>query len=149
MDDVRKTIEVVAAVVTHAGRVMAVKKGVTRHAYTSCRWEFPGGKIEAGETPQQALARELREEMLMAVEVREHIITVTHDYPDFTIVMHAYHCTVQSTQCTLTEHTAVEWLAPAELLTLDWCPADKPIARAVADNPPELSESADCLNCCD
>ena len=83
----RKHYHVVAAVVEVDGKVLCMQRGKTRYTYTSYLWEFPGGKIEEGETPQQALHRELIEEMDLDVEVHELLSTVTHDYPDFTITL--------------------------------------------------------------
>ena len=85
----RKHYHVVAAVIEVDGKVLCMQRGVTRYPYTSHLWEFPGGKIEPGETPQQALHRELIEEMDLDVEVHERLAVVTHDYPDFTITLDA------------------------------------------------------------
>lgn len=120
---------VVAAVIEHEGEILCMQKGETRFAYTSHHWEFPGGKVEAGETPQQALRRELLEEMDYDVEVGEHLITVTHHYPDFSITLAAYRCTACDRHFVMREHAAHCWLPPAQLLTLNWCAADLPIAK--------------------
>lgn len=85
-----KHYNVVAAVVCHDGKYLCMQKGKTKFEYTSYKWEFPGGKIELGETPQQALARELMEEMEYPVEVGEELVTVNHEYPDFSITMTAF-----------------------------------------------------------
>ena len=100
-----------------------------RYSYTSHLWEFPGGKIEPGETPQQALRRELLEEMDLDVEVHELLATVTHNYPDFTITLAAYRCTSTTREFTMREHEASRWLPWNELMSLAWCAAD---ARLVA-----------------
>ena len=121
----RRHYNVVAAVVEVDGKVLCMQRGVTRYPYTSHLWEFPGGKIEAGETPQQALRRELLEEMDLDVEVHELLATVTHDYPDFTITLAAYRCTATTTAFTMREHAASRWLAWNELPSLDWCAADE------------------------
>ena len=120
----RKHYNVVAAVIEVDGKVLCMRRGVTRYAYTSHLWEFPGGKIEHGETPEQALHRELLEEMDFDVEVREHLATVTHDYPDFTITLAAYRCVATTRDFTMREHAASCWLPWHELDTLDWCAAD-------------------------
>ena len=129
----RKHYNVVAAVVEVDGRVLCMQRGVTRYPYTSHLWEFPGGKIEPGETPEQALHRELLEEMDLDVEVHELLATVTHDYPDFTITLAAYRCTAPTTAFVMREHAASRWLPWSELPSLHWCAADE---RLVALFPP-------------
>ena len=121
----RKHYNVVAAVIEVDGKVLCMQRGVTRYSYTSHLWEFPGGKVEPGETPQEALHRELLEEMDLDVEVHEHLGTVTHDYPDFTITLAAYRCTATTTAFTMLEHAASRWLPWDELFTLPWCAADE------------------------
>lgn len=121
----RKHYHVVAAVVEVDGRVLCMQRGVTRYPYTSHLWEFPGGKIEPGETPEQALHRELMEEMELDVQVHELLATVTHDYPDFTITLAAYRCTAPTQAFVMREHAASRWLPWAELATLPWCAADE------------------------
>ena len=121
----RKHYHVVAAVIEVGGRVLCMQRGETRYSYTSHMWEFPGGKIEPGETPQQALHRELLEEMDLDVEVHELLATVTHDYPDFTITLAAYRCTATTTAFTMREHAASRWLPWDQLPTLQWCAADE------------------------
>lgn len=116
---------VVAAVVEVDGNVLCMQRGLTRYSYTSHLWEFPGGKIELGETPQQALHRELLEEMDLDVQVHELLATVTHDYPDFTITLAAYRCSAATTAFTMREHAASRWLPWDELPSLDWCAADE------------------------
>ena len=121
----RKHYNVVAAVIEVDGKVLCMQRGKTRYSYTSHLWEFPGGKIEPGETPQDALHRELIEEMDLDVEVHEHLATVTHDYPDFTIILAAYRCTAGTTAFTMREHAACCWLPWEELPSLPWCEADE------------------------
>ena len=121
----RKHHHVVAAVIEVDGKVLCMQRGVTRYPYTSHLWEFPGGKIELGETPEQALHRELLEEMDLDVEVHELLATVTHDYPDFTITLAAYRCTAPPTVFTMREHAASRWLPWDEFPSLDWCAADE------------------------
>lgn len=115
----------------HDGEVLCMQKGRTKYDYTSFRWEFPGGKIEEGETPEEALHRELLEEMGYDVCVGEHIVTVEHTYPDFAITMAAYRCTAATREFVMREHSAALWVKPSELLQLPWCEADVPIAEAV------------------
>ena len=121
----RKHYNVVAAVIEVDGKVLCMQRGVTRYSYTSHLWEFPGGKIEEGETPEQALHRELLEEMALEVEVHEHLATVTHDYLDFTITLAAYRCTAATRNFIMREHASSRWLPWDKLMTLDWCAADE------------------------
>lgn len=121
----RKHYNVVAAVIEVDGKVLCMQRGITRYPYTSHRWEFPGGKIEPGETPQQALHREIIEEMDYDIQVHELLATATHDYPDFTITLSAYRCTAATTAFTMREHVASRWLQWNELNTLQWCAADE------------------------
>jgi 8-oxo-dGTP diphosphatase len=123
-----KTIEVVAAVIRNQeGLTLAVKRGENSREYISKKWEFPGGKIESGETLQEALQRELVEELKIKASIGELITTVDHTYPDFRLIMHAFHCKILSGELTLTEHLDKKWLSSSDLRSLDWAAADIPI----------------------
>lgn len=123
-----KTIEVVAAVIKNQqGLTLAVQRGESSKEYISKKWEFPGGKIEAGETLQEALQRELVEELKIEASVGDLVTTVDHAYPDFRLIMHAFHCRILSGELTLTEHLDKKWLPKSELRSLDWAAADVPI----------------------
>ena len=126
-----KHYNVVAAVVYHDGKYLCMQKGKTKFEYTSYKWEFPGGKIELGETPQQALARELMEEMEYPVEVGEELVTVNHEYPDFSITMTAYLCTPKGDADGFKrrEHADNKWCSQEELKGLDWAAADVGVVR--------------------
>ncbi len=115
------TIEVVAAVIRDGGRIFATQRG---YGDFKDMWEFPGGKIEPGETPEEALRREIREELSADISVDRFICTVEHDYPTFHLTMHTYLCQVVHGQLRLLEHEAAKWLDIAHLDTVDWLPAD-------------------------
>lgn len=127
----KKHYEVVAAVVCYGEKFLCMRKGATRFDYTSHKFEFPGGKIEAGETPQEALRRELLEEMDYPVTVGRKLVTVEHSYPDFDITMTAYLCEAESAVFTMREHEAFLWCDRNELPTLDWAAADIGIVDAL------------------
>lgn len=124
-----KSIEVVAGVIKDGERVFATQRG---YGDFKDFWEFPGGKIELGETPQQALARELKEELAIDVSVGEFICTVDYDYPAFHLTMHCFYCTIAGGKAPeLLEHEAAKWLGPAELRGVDWLPADVEVVKAL------------------
>lgn len=122
-----KQIEVVAAIVLRDDKILCVQRGENKYAYISGKYEFPGGKIEPGESREAAVMRELEEELKMTVEVQEAFMTVTHQYPDFYITMHTFICTSRTPAVTLTEHVGYQWLSGSELSGLDWAEADLPI----------------------
>lgn len=128
-----KHYNVVAAVVCQDGKVLCMQKGKTKFEYTSFKFEFPGGKIEPGETRQQALKRELREEMDYEIEVGEELITVNHTYPDFSITMTAFLCKPLSPTFKMNEHVSFQWLMASELTSLDWAAADVAIVKAIVE----------------
>lgn len=126
-----KHVEVAAAVIMKDGKVFAAqRKDVGEMAR---RWEFPGGKLEEGETPQQALAREIQEELDSVITVGAHVMTVNHQYQTFSITMHAYLCTLISGHLELEEHLAARWLDKTNLYSVDWADADIPIVQAIED----------------
>jgi 8-oxo-dGTP diphosphatase len=116
-----KRIEVVAAVISQGGRVFATQRG---YGEWKDWWEFPGGKMEAGETPEAALKREIREELSAEISVGRLLGTVEHDYPAFHLTMHCYLCSLLSEAIRLNEHEAARWLAKEELGSVRWLPAD-------------------------
>ena len=127
----KKHYNVVAAVVCLDGKNLCMQKGKTKYDYTSYKWEFPGGKIEPGEMPQAALARELMEEMDYLVEVGERIVTVSHEYPDFGITMTAFLCKPLADSFRMKEHADSKWCGKEELKSLDWAAADVDIVKAI------------------
>lgn len=116
-----KTIEVVAAIIRDGDKILATQRG---YGEFKDGWEFPGGKIEEGETPKQALLREIKEELDTLIEVGELLDTVEYDYSNFHLTMHCFLCTVKSGALVLKEHKAAKWLTKDTLDTVDWLPAD-------------------------
>ena len=123
-----KTIRVVAAIIRQGDRIFAAQRG---YGKSKDGWEFPGGKIEPGETPEHALVREIREELGAEVTVGDKLTQVEWDYPDFHLSMGCYWCSLASGALTLREHEAARWLALDELDAVDWLPADRAVAAAV------------------
>ncbi|MBQ9705041.1 MAG: 8-oxo-dGTP diphosphatase MutT [Paludibacteraceae bacterium] len=137
-----KHIEVVAAIIRDSeGRVFATQRG---YGGWKDWWEFPGGKIEAGETQEEALRREIREELAAEIEVGELLQTIDYDYPQFHLTMHCFLCwlkeqgttdkdrsTEEAKNYTLLEHEAARWLLPNELDSVRWLPADEDIIETL------------------
>ena len=123
-----KTINVVAAVIVHDGKVFATQRGYGEFAGG---WEFPGGKVEAGETPEQALVREIREELETTVSVDSFVYQVEYDYPAFHLSMGCYMCSIVERHLHLLEHSAAKWLGAANLRSVDWLPADIEVVNAL------------------
>lgn len=116
-----KTVNVSAAAIVQDNKVLATRRGYG--AYKGW-WEFPGGKLEDGESPEAALIREIREELSIEVSVRNFLRTVEYDYPGFHLVMHCFLCSICSGSLTLNEHEDVRWLSVDELDSVAWLPAD-------------------------
>lgn len=116
-------IEVVAAIIhDEEGRIFATQRG---YGPMKDGWEFPGGKIEQGETPEEALKREIWEELETRIVVEQLLETIDYDYPDFHLTMHCYICKIESGELTLKEHEAARWLTKEQLSSIDWLPADR------------------------
>ena len=129
-----KEISVVAAIIKHNNKILCVQRGDNKYNYISKKFEFPGGKIEEGETLEETIIREVREELLMNVKTEKPFITVEHQYPDFFITMYSFICSCEDPAVHLTEHIAYKWLAPSELEDLDWAAADIPMVKKLAMN---------------
>ncbi len=130
-----KQLVVVGGIIEYNGKILCMQRNKGKYDYTSYKYEFPGGKLEEGETYPQALMRELREEMDMKVfvEEKDYIAEVFHEYPDFSIHMKCYICKPETDRFIRKEHINHVWLKPEELDSLDWAEADKPIVKAVED----------------
>ena len=124
-----KTIEVVAAVIFREGKVLCVQRAEHEKEYISLKWEFPGGKVEVGESREEALVREIEEELAVEVHELQYLMTVEHSYPDFHLIMHTYTCVLKAGEVELREHVALRWLALEELGQLDWAAADVPVVE--------------------
>lgn len=121
MNTVQKTIQVVAAIIRDGDKIFATQRG---YGPQKGGWEFPGGKIELGESPQQALVREISEELDSLVEVGEFFDNIEYDYPEFHLSMACYWCSLKSGSLKLKEHAAARWLDKGTLESVAWLPAD-------------------------
>lgn len=126
-----KNIEVVAAVIIKDNKIFCAQR--KNQGEVAMKWEFPGGKIESGETHQDALARELSEELSIQIAIGNFITTVNHQYNTFALTMHAYLVTIIGGELTLSEHLDSRWLSRDTLTTVDWAPADLPIVERVKE----------------
>lgn len=124
-----KTINVVAAVIMKEGKVFATQRG---YGEFKDGWEFPGGKVEAGESPEEALRREIREELEVEVNVGDLIDTIEYDYPAFHLSMKCYACTIAGGSPHLLEHEAARWLSADKLDSVAWLPADITLIPKIA-----------------
>ena len=127
-----KQIKVVAAIIHDSkGRIFATQRGYGDY---KDYWEFPGGKMEPGETPEEALKREIWEELETLIEVERMVTTIEYDYPKFYLTMHCYWCSVESGNLLLKEHEAARWLKSDELDIVEWLPADKVVVEVIKNS---------------
>ena len=123
-----KNIRVVAAIIINKDKVFATQRG---YGEFKDGWEFPGGKIEKGETPEQALEREIQEELETKIKVKEKIDTVEYDYPNFHLSMDCFICNIIEGNLILKEHEAAKWLSKDELYSVNWLPADEGLIEKI------------------
>ena len=123
-----KQIEVVAAIIRKGDKIFATQRG---YGEWKDWWEFPGGKMEAGETPEEALKREIREELSTEISVDEFLCTVDYDYPQFHLTMLCYLCSLVTEALHLNEHEAAKWLTKDELDGVKWLPADVKVVEVI------------------
>lgn len=130
-----KNIEVVAAIICRSGEIFATQRG---YGEWKDWWEFPGGKVEPGETYDEALKREIREELDTEIDIHNLLTTVEYDYPSFHLTMHCYICSVISGHLMLREHEDARWLPVGEIDSVKWMPADITVINLLKKtiNPP-------------
>jgi 8-oxo-dGTP diphosphatase len=126
----KKRIDIVGAVFTRNGKILAAKRSDTMAL--PGLWEFPGGKIEPGESPEQALLREIAEELRCVVEVKGRLTTTEHEYPFGTVTLSTYFVELKGADPRLTQHAEIRWLAKHELFDVEWAPADVPAVELLA-----------------
>ena len=123
-----KTIEVVAAIIHDNGKILATQRG---YGEFKDGWEFPGGKMQPGETAEEAIIREIEEELRVRITPEKLLITVECDYPNFHLTMHCFFSTIVEGTIELVEHEAMKWLADTELDSVAWLPADLEVVEAI------------------
>lgn len=123
-----KTIDVVAAIIVKGNEVLATQRG---YGEFEGGWEFPGGKVESGETPEQAIVREIKEELNAEIGVNEFLVQVEHDYPTFHLSMKCYLCSLLDPSFQLLEHHAAKWLDMKHIESVNWLPADVKVVDAL------------------
>lgn len=124
-----KHYQVVAAIIIQDDKILCVQRNHSKFNYISYKFEFPGGKVELNETDEEALKREIKEELNLILIDIKYFTTVTHNYPDFTISMNAFTCNSINDDLQLKEHVDFKWLSQDELPSLDWAAADIPIVE--------------------
>ena len=130
----KKLVTTVAGIIENQkGEILCTLRDQGKYDYVSFVWEFPGGKIEEGETKRQTLARELSEELDINVNIGNFYYQVEHDYPDFHLSMAVYACKMLSNQIKMNVHKDIKWVNPQDLLSLDWAGADLPVAKKIVN----------------
>ena len=128
-----KNIEVVAAIIQYEGKYLCVQRDKSKYDYISYKYEFPGGKVEDTESLEDALKREIKEELCLQIVNLQKFLTVEHHYPDFFLKMHSFICSASGNIPKLSVHIDYQWLPITELHNLDWAEADKPIVHKLEE----------------
>jgi 8-oxo-dGTP diphosphatase len=134
----KKHYTVSAAIIIENKKILCVQRNKGKYDYISYKYEFPGGKLEEGENEEDALKREISEELNLEIDVAEKFLVVTHEYLDFNLTMHSYLCKANTEQLVLKEHIDAKWLNKNELIELDWAAADLPIVSKLINTNHEL-----------
>ncbi len=129
-----KHIEVVAAIIINNDKILCVQRSPSKFSYISGKYEFPGGKVEANESNEDALKREIKEELHIEIDVKNHYQTVQHQYPDFFITMYSFICSCAHPDLKLEVHVDYKWLTVDELGSLDWAAADIPVVEKLMES---------------
>ena len=134
----KKHYTVSAAIIVENKKILCVQRNKGKYDYISYKYEFPGGKLEEGENEEDALKREISEELNLEIDVAEKFLVVTHEYLDFDLTMHSYLCKANTEKLVLKEHIDAKWLHKNELIELDWAAADLPIVSKLINTNHEL-----------
>ena len=134
----KKHYTVSAAIIVENKKILCVQRNKGKYDYISYKYEFPGGKLEEGENEEDALKREISEELNLEIDVAEKFLVVTHEYLDFDLTMHSYLCKANTEELVLKEHIDAKWLYKNELIELDWAAADLPIVSKLINTNHEL-----------
>ena len=134
----KKHYTVSAAIIVENKKILCVQRNKGKYDYISYKYEFPGGKLEVGENEEDALKREISEELNLEIDVAENLLVVTHEYLDFDLTMHSYLCKANTEKLVLKEHIDAKWLYKNELIELDWAAADLPIVSKLINTNHEL-----------
>jgi 8-oxo-dGTP diphosphatase len=134
----KKHYTVSAAIIVENKKILCVQRNKGKYDYISYKYEFPGGKIEVHENEEEALKREISEELNLEIDVTEKFLVVNHEYLDFNLTMHCYLCKANTEQLVLKEHIDAKWLNKEELIELDWAAADLPIVSKLLNTNHEL-----------
>ena len=128
-------IQVLAAVIVKDNKILCTQRGEHKYDYLSNKWEFPGGKMEVGESQEETIQREIREELSMEIKPLKHLMSNQHLYPDFSIELHTWLCQPLSESMELKEHRSSIWLTATELKKLDWAEADLDVVNFLMETP--------------
>ena len=128
-----KELEVVAAVIEYDGKILCMQRGPGKNVETAFKWEFPGGKVDEGETTRQAIIREIQEELEMNIDIEGEFGKFVHSYSEFILNMTCFKCKTLNPNFKMNVHKDYKWLEVSELATLDWAPGDKPVVNKLIE----------------